>query len=89
MAASHPSFDLGIEEAAKELSLLNVKVGETEGVGLQIVEPCNRGFLDLDLNRNPFDLNKFPDEGLDFGFQNEELNKEVHNMLKIFVDSTY
>jgi hypothetical protein len=26
---------------------------------------------------------------LNFGFENEEVNKEFHNMLKIFVDSAY
>ncbi|GAU39426.1 hypothetical protein TSUD_323740 [Trifolium subterraneum] len=94
-----PSFDLGIEEAARELLLLTVKEkkeGEVEsesnankekhGGGLQIVEPYDIGYLDL--NRKPLDLNKFPDDGLNFGFENEEVNKEFHNMLKI-VDFAY
>jgi Fe-S-cluster formation regulator IscX/YfhJ len=63
------------------------QMNDNLGVHLEIVEPYDIGFLDL--NRNVLDLNKFPDDGLDFGFENEELNKAVHNVLRIFLDSFY
>ncbi|KAK7317530.1 hypothetical protein RJT34_01853 [Clitoria ternatea] len=39
----------------------------------------------VNLNKKIFDLNKLPNEDLDFRFQNKELNKEVHEMLKIYI----
>ncbi|KAK7310681.1 hypothetical protein RJT34_08333 [Clitoria ternatea] len=43
----------------------------------------------VDLNKKIFDLNKLPNEDLDFGLQNEELNKVVHEMLKIYIPRLY
>lgn len=60
---------------------------EKHGLDLQVIEPYDIRFLDL--NRVVLDLNKFPEERLDFGYENEELNEEVHWWLKIFVDSSY
>jgi len=60
---------------------------EKHGLDLQVIEPYDIRFLDL--NRVVLDLNKFSEEGLDFGYENEELNEEVHWWPKIFVDSSY
>jgi len=32
---------------------------------------------------------EIPKDGLNFGFENEELNEKVHWWVKIFVDSSY
>ncbi|PNX90722.1 hypothetical protein L195_g046847 [Trifolium pratense] len=92
-----PSFNLGIEDMennqqvkkteSTEIEFASKEMNENHGLNLEIVEPYDGGFLDL--NRSVFDLNKFPNDGLEFGFAHEELNKEFHNMLKIFLDSVY
>ncbi|KAK7301064.1 hypothetical protein RJT34_11920 [Clitoria ternatea] len=43
----------------------------------------------VDLNKKIFDLNKLPNEDFYFAFQSEELNKEVHEMLKICIPRLY
>ncbi|GAU46895.1 hypothetical protein TSUD_296740 [Trifolium subterraneum] len=83
-----PSFDSGIEdmennqqvkktESSNEIEVASNEMNENHGLNLEIVEPYDRGFLDF---------NKFSDDALEFGFENKELNKEVHNVLKIFLD---
>lgn len=82
MAASSNSKNLLFHIASdKEVEDKKTKLSS------EIVEPYDKGYLDL--NRTVLDLNKFLDDELDFEFENEELNKEVYNMPKIFVDSAY
>ena len=35
------------------------------------------------------DLNKLPAEWMDFGFESEELNKGINEMMKIYLGSLY
>jgi len=60
---------------------------EKHGLDLNVIEPYDIRFLDL--NMVVLDLNKFPEDRVDFGFENEELNEKVHWWVKIFVDSSY
>lgn len=81
MAASNDSTNLSFHVSSDK------KVeDEKTNSSSEIVEPYDRRFLDLDIT--VLDLNKFSNDGLEFRIENEELNKEVHNMLKIYVDST-
>lgn len=41
------------------------------------------------VNNNLFHLNKYPDEVHHFGFESEDMNKEVLSMLKIYFDRFY
>lgn len=76
MAASNNSKNLLFHTASdKEVEDKKTKLSS------EIVEPYDKGYLDL--TRTVSDLNKFLDGELDFGFENEELNKEVHNKSKI------
>jgi hypothetical protein len=40
-------------------------------------------------DKNQLDLNKYPKEGYDFGFETEALNNEVFTMLKIYMNRFY
>lgn len=52
-----------------------------KNLGMKVVPPYERAFFGL--NKAVLDLNIFPAEGLDFGLENKEWEKVVHDMVKI------
>ncbi|KAJ1399307.1 hypothetical protein SESBI_30407 [Sesbania bispinosa] len=71
----------GKRKSRQDVDLSENNLLNSNGVKVLTSSDCN--------NKKVPDLNKFPDEGHDFGFECEALNDEVLNMVKIYLDRFY